>query len=139
MSGSGYPTGTTSNDVIAAAVAFVKRNAAAAADPTLTDDEVTEIVQASRTVDKDGRPITDADYITTVNFVYAVVTAWETKAAKAACLYNVGDNGLKLDRGKIIDNCNTMAEAWRGRLCAAIGIVSPIVAEAEAAIEIISD
>lgn len=97
------------------AISYVTRNAATAVDPTLTESEILGILQDCRIVDSEERIITDADYETTYDLTRAVVTAWETKAAKASGSYSFSESGLTLNRQQIIDNCLKMVKIWNGK------------------------
>jgi len=99
----------------------VKLLAAASQDPTLTDEELTGLLDGWRLVDSEGRRPDDDQWVPTYNVDGAVAEAYRVKAGRVADQYTFGADGATYNRDQRFAHLTAMAEKYERRAKARSG------------------
>lgn len=91
-------------------------------EPTLTDEELDEILIPCCVMDKDGLPPSDPSWTPTYDLNSAAAAAWLVKAARAAATVEVDPAGSGLFTSKVFENCRAMARIYRAKCRLAVGM-----------------
>ena len=89
-------------------------------DPTLTDDEVDELIGQSSVADSFGNIPSADDWAPTYDLNSAAASGWMIKAARAAALVEVDPPGSGLFTSKVFDNCRAMARLYSRKRTATV-------------------
>lgn len=95
------------------AEAHLRLFAAVEEEPSLAQNEIEIILDMARRPDAEDVVHTDATWVPTFDIHFAIVKAWEAKAAKAAAKYTFLQGGNQFIRSDMIRHCLTMAGQWR--------------------------
>ena len=101
---------------LAEATARLERMTASTVDPTLTDDEITDLLTAAARVDTDGLAPTDDDWTGTWDLNFAAAEGWRWKAGKVAERFAANLDGANLARQQIFEHCLAMATNYSRRV-----------------------
>lgn len=83
-------------------------------EPTLSQDEITEILAMHQTADENGVSPGDPDYIPTWNLRAATREGWTWKMGKAAELQSTDLDGDRMSANQIFEHCERMVRRWSG-------------------------
>lgn len=83
------------------------------AEPTLTEDELTELLAATALEDAAGLAPLHEEWTPTYDLNAAASQGWLIKAARAAALVDEPTAGVVTS--KIFDNCRAMARIYAGK------------------------
>jgi len=89
-------------------------------DPTVTDDEVDELLGQSSVADSLGNAPSVVDWAPTYDLNSAAAAGWLIKAARAAALVEVDPPGSGLFTSKVFDNCRAMARLYSRKKAATL-------------------
>ena len=89
------------------------------AEPTLTEDELTGLLDASALEDANGLAPLNEEWTPTYDLNSAAAQAWLIKAARAAATTDEPTAGVVTS--KVFDNCRTMAKLYASKRTMAIG------------------
>jgi hypothetical protein len=89
-------------------------------DPTVTDDEVDELLGQSSVADSLGNAPSVVDWAPTYDLDSAAAAGWLIKAARAAALVEVDPPGSGLFTSKVFDNCRAMARLYSRKKAATL-------------------
>lgn len=93
----------------------LKKLTAWESEPTLTEDELEELLEAAGLIDGDGFAPGEEDWTPTYDINKAAADAWLIKAARAASLVEVDPPESGIVTSKVFDNCRTMARIYSAR------------------------
>jgi hypothetical protein len=91
-------------------------------EPTLTDDELDELLIPCCLMDKTGLPPSDPDWTPTYDLNLAAANGWMIKAARAAATVEIDPPGSGIMTSKVFDNCRAMARIYRAKVRLAVGM-----------------
>lgn len=83
------------------------------AEPTLTEDELNELLAATALEDANGLAPLNEEWTPTYDLNAAASQGWLIKAARAAALVDEPTAGVVTS--KIFDNCRAMARIYAGK------------------------
>jgi len=98
----------------------LKKMVAADVAPTLTDDEVDELLASAGLSDTAGLSHGDEAWSPTYDLNAAAAKAWLIKAARAAAMIDEPTSGEVT--AKVFDNCRAMARIYSARRSSTISI-----------------
>ena len=84
-------------------------------DPTLSEDELDELLIPCCLVDHSGLAPTDPGWTPTYDINAAAAAGWLIKAARAAALVEIDPPGSGIFTSKVFDNCRTMARIYKAK------------------------
>ena len=90
--------------------------------PTLSDDELDQILVPCCLMDKNGLPPTDPGWTPTYDLNAAAAAAWLVKAARAAATVEVDPPGSGIVTSKVFENCRAMARIYRAKVRLTVGL-----------------
>jgi hypothetical protein len=93
----------------------IERMVQASIDPTLSADEVTDLVNVAARPDSDGYDRTDDAWTPTWDLNAAAAEGWSRKASLAANLFNFAEDGQRFDRSQIYANCVTQRDYYAAK------------------------
>jgi len=93
----------------------LKKMVAADVAPTLTDDEVDELLASAGLSDTAGNAPVDIGWTPTYDLNAAAAAGWMIKAARAAATVEVDPPGSGIFTSKVFDNCRAMARIYRAK------------------------
>jgi len=91
-------------------------------EPTISDDELDELLVPCCIKDKDGLPPTDPGWTPTYDLNTAAAGGWLIKAARAAAMVEIDPPGSGIMTSKVFDNCRAMARIYRAKTRLNIGM-----------------
>lgn len=91
-----------------------------ASEPTLTSDEVDELLELARRADEVDAAPGDAAWDPTWDLNAGAAEGWRRKAGKAAGRFDVSVDGDVLHRAQAFANCLKMAERYANRVYASV-------------------
>ena len=91
-------------------------------EPTLSDDELDELLIPCCLKDKDGLTPTDPDWSPTYDLHLAASNGWLIKAARAAATVEIDPPGSGIMTSKVFDNCRAMARIYSAKVRLTIGM-----------------
>jgi hypothetical protein len=94
------------------AQARLERMVAHDSEPTLSADEITDLLTQSEVVDADGLAPSDAGYTATWDLNIGAAEGWRWKAAKCAGLHDYSTVGLSVSRSQQSKMCLDMAASY---------------------------
>jgi hypothetical protein len=100
----------------------LKKMTASDVAPTLTDDEIDEILIPCCLVDAAGNTPTAIGWTPTYDLNAAAATGWMIKAARAAATVEVDPPGSGLFTSKVFENCRAMGRIYRAKCRLAISM-----------------
>ena len=100
---------------LATARARLARLCASTEAPTLTVDDLDDMLAQAARADADGRRPADDGWTPTYDLDAAAVLAWEAKAAKVAGHFSFTADGASFDKGKVLENIQAMIKYYGGR------------------------
>lgn len=104
-----------------AAVNRLKRYVSPATDPTLTDNEVTEVLTDWAVVDENGT-VPDGNW-GTFDFYGAAAECWRLKAGRAGILVNTSGDNQRFDLSQIREACNEQVAYFENlRMTGSVGV-----------------
>lgn len=103
---------------------------ASASVPTLSDDDIDDLLTQFSIVDADGLKPSDDDWTPTYNLRAAAAEGWRSKAAKAAELQSTDLDGDRMSADQVFEHCKDMIKIYAGSASPAM---STSTAEASAA------
>ena len=89
-------------------------------EPTLTEDELGDVLTGAALSDKSGFAPADDDWSPTYDLNTAAAKAWLIKAGRAAATVDEPTAGVVTS--KIFDNCRTMARIYAGKRASTIWV-----------------
>src|SRR6476620_11520008 len=89
-------------------------------EPTLTDDDIDNLLAANGVTDAAGFAPGDALWTPTYDMNSAAAAGWLLKAGKASCLVEAYPPGSGIMTSKVFDNCLAMAKNYRSRCTMAV-------------------
>jgi hypothetical protein len=99
----------------------------ARSEPTLTETEITQLVEFSKREDQNRVPPSDTDnWLPTWLINGSVAMGWEMKAGKVAASVDVASGRQKISRSQMFTNFMAMADRWRRRSAQSIRLPSPM-------------
>lgn len=107
------------------ALARIRLQVQADSEPTLSSDELDELVEMAKQSDSEDRVPSDADWVATWNLNLAVAEGWRWKAGKVAAEFNVLVGGNRFERAQTYQHCMKMASSYASGVVASI-TVSPV-------------
>lgn len=84
-------------------------------EPTVSEDEVDELLADAAMCDHDGLPPGDGEWTPTYDFNAAATSGWLIKAARASVLTEIDPPGSGIVTSRVFDNCRMMARYYAGR------------------------
>jgi hypothetical protein len=90
------------------AIARVSLYAAPDKAPTVTPEEVGQVVDAARTADVNGLPPGGTGYVDTWDLNAAIAAVWAIKAARCAGDFNFSADGASYSKADILAHCLEM-------------------------------
>lgn len=114
------------------ALARLQRMVAYDQAPTLSDDEVTDLLSLSQLVDSDGLAPSDADWTPTYDLNRGAAEGWRWKAAKVAGLHDYatgGPGGLTVNRSQMHKSCLEQAKAYARRTVTSVACPGQLARE----------
>lgn len=122
MNASGYPTSQSSSTFDPET--YIRARLSPESEPTLTDSEISILVEDSRRADVYGRYPSMDGWIPTYDLPSAIRTGWLLRASKVAGNYEFSDSNLTFKRGEIHAHCLSMANEWAKRCMGSIPVVN---------------
>ncbi|MFL6469145.1 MAG: hypothetical protein ACJ72Z_14400 [Pyrinomonadaceae bacterium] len=92
-------------------------------EPTLTEDELEDLLAAAAMPDDSGKTPETEGWEPTYDINRAASDAWLIKAARAAALVEVDPPGSGIVTSKVFDNCRSMAHLYTRRRSATISVL----------------
>ncbi len=90
-------------------------------EPTLTEDELDELLAIAALKDADGLTPDAAEWTPTYDLNTAAAKAWLIKAGRAAATVDAPEAGMVTS--KVFDNCRSMARIYASKRTASISII----------------
>lgn len=109
----------------------LERMTAADVEPTLSEEEITDLLELSKRADSEDRAPSDDDWVETFDLDAGAAEGWRTKAGKAAPRFGVSLDGDSLQRQQIYSHCMTQAAAYAHKVAGSLGVrtAAPAVTE----------
>lgn len=93
---------------------------AAGTEPTLTDDELWDLVRRARRRDVDGLYPYDGGWAESYDLNFAAAEGWRQKAGKATPLYTFAVDNQRSEQGQIYQFCLRQAQEYASKIVTAI-------------------
>ncbi|MBK8305438.1 MAG: hypothetical protein WBC19_13410 [Pyrinomonadaceae bacterium] len=90
-------------------------------EPTLTEDDLDELLAVAALKDADGLTPEEAEWTPTYDLNTAAAQAWLIKAARAAAMVDTPEAGMVTS--KVFDNCRAMARIYASKRTASVSII----------------
>jgi hypothetical protein len=103
-----YLTSSDADDIRAK----IGRMVESATEPTLTEDDLDDLMDAAARPDADGLDRSDADWTPTWDLNAAAAEGWARKASKAAANFNFAEDGQRFDRAQIYAHCAAQQKVY---------------------------
>lgn len=100
----------------------LERMTAASSDPTLTEDELGELLADAARPDTGSRLPDDDQWEPTYDLNSAAAAGWELKAGKAAADYDFSRDGASHARSQVQKMCLAQAALYRGKAQGGAGL-----------------
>lgn len=97
----------------AEALTRLERMTAPDMDPTLSTDDLEDLLAQAQRVDADGLLPSDTGWTETWDLDAAASAAWEVKAGRAAAGFRFSEDGQTFNREQIHSQCLAMAKLYR--------------------------
>lgn len=110
---------------MADAFTLLSRYTAAASEPQLSSDELTDILAEFARADASGALPSDPEWVPTYNFRAAVRRGWKLKMAKAAELQSTDLDGDRMSANQIFEHCERMVKRYSSAASVSVGVVLP--------------
>ena len=91
-------------------------------DPTVSDDEVDELLADAALCDAAMLPPGDGDWTPTYDLNAAASAGWLVKAARASVLTEVDPPGSGIVTSKVFENCRMMARFYAAKRSACVSV-----------------
>jgi hypothetical protein len=107
---------------------FIELHLQPAVDPTLTDDEVDQIVTMARAVDEAGLTPSDDDWTATYSVAgchYAIAEGYQVKYAKAVGRFSFTTDGQTFTRNQTLDHLEHQRAKHLAKVQATVGTGFP--------------
>ena len=82
-------------------------------EPTLSTEDVDDLMEIAKRPDADGNLPSSGDWAPTWNLDAAACAAWEVKAGRAAAGFRFSEDGQAFNREQIHTQCLAMARVYR--------------------------
>lgn len=86
------------------------------ATPTLTEDDIDDVILMAARVDEFGFPPTDPMWEETFDFDLAAYEGWGRKAAKAASMVDFTADDTSIKRSQYLQFCKDMQQRYASRM-----------------------
>lgn len=93
----------------------LKRMTAWDADPTLSEDDLNDLLAVTALEDAAGLAPVNEEWTPTYDLSAAAAAAWLIKAGRASTLVEVDPPGSGIVTSKVFDNCRAMARIYAAR------------------------
>ena len=100
------------------------RMIAADVDPTLTIDELSDLVAIARREDSEGRAPSDDDWEPTFDLNAAAAEGWRWKAGRSVPRYAVTLDTESLQRHQVYAHCISQADIYARKVVGTLGVKS---------------
>ena len=90
-------------------------------EPTLTEDELDELLAVAAVKDADGLTPEEAEWTPTYDLNTAAARGWLIKAGRAAATVDEPEAGMVTS--KVFDNCRSMARIYASKRTASVLII----------------
>lgn len=90
-------------------------------EPTLTEDDLDELLAVAALEDADGLTPINEEWTPTYDLNTAAAQGWLIKAARAAATVETPEAGMVTS--KVFDNCRAMARIYAGKRSASVSII----------------
>ena len=91
-------------------------------DPTVSDDELDELLADAALCDPAGLPPGNDDWTPTYDLYADASAGWLVKAARASVLTEVDPPGSGVVTSKVFDNCRAMARFYAAKRSAHVSV-----------------
>ena len=88
---------------------------AASVEPTLTEDELDQLLDMARRPDVFGALPSDTDWEPTWNLDYAAAVGWHWKAGKVTANFDFSTDGQSFQRSQVWQHCDAMRRYYARR------------------------
>lgn len=110
---------------MADAFTLLSRYTAAAAEPQLSNDELTDILAEFAKADATGALPDAPEWEPTYNLRAAIRQGWKLKMAKAAELQSTDLDGDRMSANQIFEHCERMVRKWSGTASPSVTAAEP--------------
>ncbi len=110
---------------LAETTATLTRLCQASAWPTLSTEDIDDLVLQSRRADKFGRSPNDSWWIPTYHVAFGAMRGWQLKAGYVATAYDTADGQVKFDRSQALKGCQEMVKMYSKRCAGSMPIIAP--------------
>lgn len=90
-------------------------------EPTLTEDELDELLAVAALKDAEGLTPDEAEWTPTYDLNTAAAKAWLIKAGRSAATVETPEAGMVTS--KVFDNCRSMARIYASKRTASVSII----------------
>ncbi len=104
----------------------------AASDPTLSDDELSDLLAQRSLPDAEGHAPGAPDWVPTYAFEDAAAAGWTLKAGKLTGRTDIADEAAQVKRSQAWDHCIAMAKFYRGEADRVLGEADRVLAVSDA-------
>lgn len=104
------------------ALARLGRMVASDVDPTLSEDELADLLVMAKVADGEGLAPSDDDWEPTFNLIGAAAEGWRWKAGKSVPRFGVSLDGETLNRHHVYAHCLKQADSYARRNVGSIGV-----------------
>lgn len=95
--------------------------------PTLSETELTELLDSAGISDKNGFSPTTLEWIPTYDLNTAAAAGWMMKAGRASALVEADPPGSGILTSKVFENCLAMARVYSAKSRAAVKVNAPVI------------
>lgn len=99
----------------------IKRMVDFTEEPTLTQDDIDDLVDVAARADADGLYRDDAEWTPTWDLNAAAAEGWLRKAGRAATKFNFAEDGQRFDRAQIYQHCMSQHTLYANK---GMGVIS---------------
>lgn len=99
----------------------LSRMTAACSEPTLSTEELEDLLYQFRVADSDGYVPGDAEYVTTYSLRSAAREGWKIKAARAAEMISTDLDGDRMSANQLFEHCERMVRRYSGTASVSVG------------------
>lgn len=95
--------------------------------PTLSETELTELLESAGIADKTGFSPTSLEWTPTYDLNAAASAGWMMKAGRSSALVEADPPGSGIFTSRVFENCLKMARVYSAKSRAAVKVSAPVV------------